>query len=138
MKKEEARHLIEQNTDCDPDTGCWVWRRPKFTVVVNGKIRQPSNLAYAAYIGKREEYETIRHTCDNPLCVNPEHLYTESDMSEHLKHPRYDRADTHLAEQLLRTMQKRYGLPAKVTTPMLREIMKLNAERGNTDGETSI
>ena len=138
MTKEEARHLIEQNTNCDPDTGCWVWRRPKFTVYVKGKIRQPSHLAYSAYIGKRAKYERVKQTCKNPRCVNPEHLYTGSDMNEKLDHPHYERADTYLAEQLLQTLKKRYSLPTKITVPMMREIMRLNIERSSTDGETSI
>lgn len=74
--------LEELKGNCDfPPSGCWVWRgdkRPKgYGVVIHAGIRIAAHrLAYAlAHPGKDIDSYLVLHHCDNPPCINPDHLY---------------------------------------------------------------
>lgn len=46
-----------------------------FRRVVNGvQYLRIHRASYAYYIGELEDDEVVRHTCDNPSCINPSHL----------------------------------------------------------------
>ncbi len=69
----------------DKVDGCWLWKgsrtfdgygRWNISGNKNGKLHRH------VYSGKHPEEDitnkVIRHTCDNPLCINPEHLVSGS------------------------------------------------------------
>lgn len=63
----------------DISTGCWIWlgRKDKDgygKVKRNGKTIRAHRLFYEHHKGKIPRGLLVRHTCDNPPCVNPEHL----------------------------------------------------------------
>jgi hypothetical protein len=61
--------------------GCWLWTA-SFTgkthkygqISVRGHIWKAHRLAYLLHNGEIPTGLHVRHTCDNPSCVNPDHL----------------------------------------------------------------
>ena len=64
----------------DPETGCWVWdkRVPGpwgyGTLRIYGRITKAHRYSYERFKGPIPEGMLVLHSCDNPPCVNPDHL----------------------------------------------------------------
>ena len=59
---------------------CWLWLGPHGRseyggISYKGKQYKSHHLAYILTHGSRPDGLFILHTCDNPKCVNPDHLY---------------------------------------------------------------
>jgi hypothetical protein len=57
-------------------------------ITIDGKSFEVHRVAYNVFVGQFDLWQHIRHTCDNKLCINPEHLLAGS----HLDNMR-DKAD---------------------------------------------
>jgi len=71
---------FEENT-IRTETGCVVWTGAKTDkgyglIEVKGKTRRAHRVAYETFKGEIPAGLLILHRCDNPSCVNPEHLRT--------------------------------------------------------------
>lgn len=73
---EDAKDYILARSEPEP-SGCWLWilsctgdgyPQAKF----KGMKAAGHRISYAAFCGQIEGI--VRHTCDNPICVNPDHL----------------------------------------------------------------
>ncbi|MES2789991.1 MAG: HNH endonuclease [Planctomycetota bacterium] len=71
------RFLEKVQKSADP-AGCWMWigskRNEYGGIKVNGVVKQAHRVAYTLYHGEIPNGLVLLHSCDNQLCVNPDHL----------------------------------------------------------------
>lgn len=66
----------------ETDSGCWEWNGSRAVkrggygqLRFNRKTWKAHRAAYAVWVGELEPGKFICHKCDNPPCMNPNHLY---------------------------------------------------------------
>lgn len=59
--------------------GCWIWLGATHgngygEVFLDGKREYVHRAVFMTFVGRLEPGQVVRHACDTPLCVRPEHL----------------------------------------------------------------
>lgn len=91
----KKKYLINEHTDC------WEWTAAINNIGYgmfrfnNNGMRTAHRVSYELHKGPIPEGQVVCHTCDNPKCVNPDHLWTGTmkdnmrDMASKGRHARY-------------------------------------------------
>lgn len=69
-----------QRVETDPSTGCWNWKLGKSPdgygkATYYRKTWRSHRLFYTLWKGDIPKGLQVCHTCDNPICCNPSHLW---------------------------------------------------------------
>lgn len=76
----ETRERFREKYRVDSVTGCWVWMASRLGSLGYGsfeadkRTRLAHRVSVEMHRGPIPEGQVVMHLCDNPLCVNPEHL----------------------------------------------------------------
>jgi hypothetical protein len=86
---EITRSRFEEKYTPEPNTGCWLWIGAMAPggygkMRIGGRKVTPTlahRVSYALHFGPFPDSLDVLHRCDQPVCVNPDHLFlgTQSD-----------------------------------------------------------
>lgn len=78
----ELKERFEEKIFHSPD-GCWIWtgavtKRGYGHIRTNSTMTRAHRVSYFLYKGEDPGDLFVCHTCDVPLCVNPQHLFADT------------------------------------------------------------
>lgn len=117
------RMLIERSVV--DSSGCWNWTWYKDIngygkVTIDSKTWLAHRVSYIVFKGEFPDEMFICHHCDNPSCINPDHLFVGT-MSDNMKDA-YDKGILHPANQFKKGEP---NVNRKLTNDQVKEIKRL-------------
>lgn len=126
----------------EPNSGCWLWygasNRTGYGLIsiggTHGYLYLASRASYYAFVGDIGDEACVLHKCDNPACMNPDHLFlgTKKDNARDMinkgraAHPNCGKATTEEALKDMLSGAKTKDLAAKygVSLPAISQARK--------------
>lgn len=120
------RERLEANHEKLPN-GCWNWLGAKThtktngygRIMINYRVRPAHRISFLVFKGPLDPDVCVLHKCDNPSCINPDHLFDGT---------KQDNVDDMIAKGRFKYAKNRVGTnnPQAVLTPeQVLEIMTL-------------
>lgn len=143
MDAEKIIERLEQMSIPEPNSGCWLWLGMVSAPLPYGRIsiskgrRMPGvprmftahRVSYEAHIGGEVPDElVVCHRCDNPSCINPDHLFLGTQLDNITDMHNKGRAPNIVGEK---------NVNAKITEPVAAEVKRLRSEEGLTAKEVA-
>lgn len=127
MEERFLKHINKTET-------CWEWIGSKNKhgygrFYANGMLKRAHRVAYELWRTTIPEGLIVRHMCDNPSCVNPDHLElgtqrdNMNDMTERNRQAKGDKSGARLHPEKVARGDKHYS--AKLTEDDVKEILIL-------------
>lgn len=120
--------------EIDPLTDCWEWTGARDRLgygsisIGNGRSEKAYRAAYREFIGPIPAGAHVLHRCDNPRCINPDHLFLgdqRSNMADMVSKGRQQRGERASMAKLTNAKVALIKAVATVGVPY-RQIAKMN------------
>ena len=125
--QEILKDKLLSRTDTQHPSGCWIWNGPKNPKGYGQIGMRPGALlthriSYHLFKGPIPEGMMICHSCDNPSCVNPNHLFAgtaKDNASDMVKKGRHNYGEKSpaalLSEDAVLSIRKRWASRLTIT-----------------------
>lgn len=147
ISPEQVRDILPERVDIDEQTGCWNIKRGKDNygygiMRFDGKMAKVHRISYWAYKDNNFKVldnvkEFICHSCDNPSCVNPEHLFagdvSDNNVDYYIKklgkvRPLKVRQENRRRNKEMNERRRRMNVGTEITKHLRKELDKFNIE----------